>query len=87
MKDRVVEISGIVVAVIALLGANSGVVFFSIGGLRDDIGSLRQDVSGLRQEMSDFRQEFTDFKVDISQRVARLEVLVEGLIEKVGEGD
>ncbi|MCY3564581.1 MAG: hypothetical protein OXH27_00205, partial [Gammaproteobacteria bacterium] len=61
MRDRIVQITGIVGSAAAVLAIFLGSMNFMFGGLRDDIRTLRQDMdagfSEVRAEIRVLRQD------------------------------
>ena len=88
-KTITLPLGALMLTAILALG---GLIGYSHSLLRQDIATLRadltSDINGLRREMSDLRRELSDLRREVvdmrgelgslRERVARVEVLVEG---------
>ena len=84
-KTITLPLGAIMLTAIVTLG---GLIGYSHSLLREDIAELRadmtSDINGLRREVSDLRREVVDMRGELGslrERVARVEVLVEGRAE------
>ena len=91
-KTVTLPLGAIMLTAIVALG---GLIGYSHSLLREDIATLRadltSDINGLRREVSDLRREVSDLRREVvdmrgelgslRERVARVEVLVEGRAE------
>ena len=90
-KHERVELISVLVAVLAIGVAQSGLILTSNRGLRQDIrqdmaqmeSRLDKRISGLESQINELRERMTHEVGELRERMARLEGLLEGLREAI----